>query len=232
MCNGSLICILILREQDCLWFDILCLSLTQQTKLMIMEPVSQQNPMLECQICLKYYNLRRRPKLLDCQHTCCSVCLTQMKMSLSELRCPWCRSVTTLPPGVSSSQLPDDPDIMAVISVPSPPEYTPVFFKQLPSNTCYLSIDHQERATVPGEHSGRHLLAGQTKGMSPVPVSDEGSPGLGEEHGEREEGCCKSSFTTRAGLVVLLGFVLLLLVYIVLYNMKCIYKRFTMISCA
>lgn len=120
---------------------------------------------------------------------------------------------------------------MAVISVPSPPEYTPVFFKQLPSNTCYLSID-QERATVPGEHSGRHLLAGQTKEMSPVPVSDEGSPGLGEEHGEREEGCCKSSFTTRAGLVVLLGFVLLLLVYIVLHNMNCIYKRFTMISCA
>uniref|UniRef100_A0A4W5M0Q2 RING-type domain-containing protein n=1 Tax=Hucho hucho TaxID=62062 RepID=A0A4W5M0Q2_9TELE len=75
------------------------------TKLMIMEPVSQQNPMLECQICLNYYNLRRKPKLLDCQHTCCSVCLTQMKMSLSELRCPWCRSVTTLPPGVSSSPM-------------------------------------------------------------------------------------------------------------------------------
>lgn len=92
---------------------------------------------------------------------------------------PWCRSVTTLPPGVSVSQLPDDPDTMAVISVPSPPEYTPVFFKQLPSNTCYLSID-QERATVPGEHSGRHLLAGQTK------MSDEGSPGLGEEHRERK----------------------------------------------
>ncbi|XP_029560762.1 E3 ubiquitin-protein ligase RNF152-like [Salmo trutta] len=197
---------------------------------MIMEPVSQQSPMLECQICLNYYNLQRRPKLLDCKHTCCSVCLTQMKMSLSELRCPWCRSVTTLLPGVSVSQLPDDPDTMAVISVPSPPEYTPVFFKQLPSNTCYLSID-QERATVPGEHSGRHLLAGQTK-MSPVPVSDEGSPGLGEEHEEREEGCCKSSFTTRAGLMVLLGFVLLLLVYIVLHNMNCIYKRFTMISCA
>nr|XP_029497741.1 E3 ubiquitin-protein ligase RNF152-like isoform X1 [Oncorhynchus nerka] len=177
-------------------------------------------------------SMKYLPKLLDCQHTCCSVCLTQMKMSLSELRCPWCRSVTTLPPGVSISQLPDDPDIMAVISVPSPPEYTPVFFKQLLSNTCYLSIDHQERATVSGEHSGRHLQAGQTQEMSPVPVSDEGSPGLGEEHGEREEGCCKSSFTTRAGLVVLLGFVLLLLVYIVLYNMKCIYKRFTMISCA
>ncbi|XP_064869679.1 E3 ubiquitin-protein ligase RNF152-like [Oncorhynchus nerka] len=172
-----------LREQDCLWFDILCLTLTQQTKLMIMETVSQRNLMLECQICLNCYNLQYRPKLLDCQHTYCSVCLTQMKMSLSELRCPWCRSVTTLPPGVSVSQLPDDPDIMAVISVPSPPEYTPVFFKQLLSNTCYLSIDHQERATVPG---------------------------LGEEHGEREEGCCKSSFTTRAGLVVLLGFVLLL----------------------
>uniref|UniRef100_A0A8C7PDB8 RING-type E3 ubiquitin transferase n=1 Tax=Oncorhynchus mykiss TaxID=8022 RepID=A0A8C7PDB8_ONCMY len=160
-----------------------------------MEPVSQRNLMLEYQICLNCYNLQYRSKLLDCQHTCCSVCLTQMKMSLSELRCPWCRSVTTLPPEVSVSQLPDDPNIMAVISVPSPPEYTPVFFKQLLSNTCYLSIDHQERATVSGEHSGRHLQAGQT--------------GLGEEHGEREEGC-KSSFTTRAGLVVLLGFVLLL----------------------
>ncbi|XP_041698048.1 E3 ubiquitin-protein ligase RNF152-like [Coregonus clupeaformis] len=195
---------------------------------MIMEPVSQQNSVLECQICLNYYNLRCRPKLLDCQHTCCSVCLTQMKINQSELRCPWCRSVTTLPHGVSVSQLPDDPDTMAVISVPSPTEYTPVFI-QLPSNTCYLSVDHQERATVPGEHSGRHLLAGQPKGMSPVPVSDEERPGLGEEYGE--EGCCKSSFKTRVGLVVLLGFVLLLLVYIVLYNMTCIYKRFTMISC-
>lgn len=76
---------------------------------------------------------------------------------------------------------------------------------------------------MPGEHSGRHLLAGQTKEMSPVPVSDEGSPGLGEEHGEREEGCCKSSFTTRAGLAVLLGFVLLL-VYIVLYNMQYLFN--------
>uniref|UniRef100_A0A8C8GII0 RING-type E3 ubiquitin transferase n=1 Tax=Oncorhynchus tshawytscha TaxID=74940 RepID=A0A8C8GII0_ONCTS len=168
-----------------------------------MEPVSQRNLMLEYQICLNCYNLQYRPKLLDCQHTCCSVCLTQMKLSLSELRCPWCRSVTTLPPGVSVSQM--TPTLWPSSLSHPPPEYTPVFFKQLLSNTCYLSIDHQERATVSGEHSGRHLQAGQTKEMSPVPVSDEGSPGLGEEHGESEQGCCKSSFTTRAGLVVLLG---------------------------
>ncbi|KAK6302650.1 E3 ubiquitin-protein ligase RNF152-like [Coregonus clupeaformis] len=176
--------------------------LSQQDSILDCQ-ISQQDSMLECQICLNYYSSWRRPKLLDCQHTCCSVCLTQMRMSQSDLRCPWCRCVTTLPPGVSVSQLLDDPDTMAIISVPYTPEYTPVFIR-LPCNACYLPLDNHERAT-----------------------------GLEEEHGmrEREEGSCKSSFGTRFCFVVVVGFVLLLLVYIILHTMTCSSKQFTMISC-
>nr|XP_046215863.1 E3 ubiquitin-protein ligase rnf152-B-like [Oncorhynchus gorbuscha] len=122
-------------------------SLSQQESILDCQ-ISQQDSMLECQICFNYYSLWRRPKLLDCQHTCCSVCLTQMRMSQSELRCPWCRCVTTLPPGVSVSQLLDDPDTMAIISVP----YTPVFMR-LPCNT-YLPVEHHERATGMEEEHG------------------------------------------------------------------------------
>ncbi|XP_055739311.1 E3 ubiquitin-protein ligase RNF152-like [Salvelinus fontinalis] len=171
-------------------------SLSQQESILDCQ-ILQQDSMLECQICFNYYSSWRRPKLLDCQHTCCSVCLTQMRMSQSELRCPWCRCVTTLPPGVSVSQLLDDPDTMAIISVP----YTPVFIR-LPCN-AYLPVEHHERAT-----------------------------GMEEEHGMREgEGSCKGAFGTRFCLVVVVGFVLLLLVYIILHSMTCKSEQFTMISC-
>ncbi|XP_014046020.1 E3 ubiquitin-protein ligase RNF152 [Salmo salar] len=132
-------------------------SLSQQESILDCQ-ISQQDSMLECQICFNYYSLWRRPKLLDCQHTCCSVCLTQMRMSQSELRCPWCRSVTTLPPGVSVSQLLDDPDTMAIISVP----YTPVFIR-LPCN-AYLPVEHHERATgMEEEHGMREWEEGSCK---------------------------------------------------------------------
>ena len=91
-----------------------------------------QDSILECQICFNYYSPRRRPKLLDCRHTCCSVCLTQMRGGQREVRCPWCRRITKLPAGLSVSQLPDDPDLVAVVAIPHASEHTPVFIRQAP----------------------------------------------------------------------------------------------------
>ncbi|KAJ8012021.1 hypothetical protein DPEC_G00064360 [Dallia pectoralis] len=188
-----------------------------------MEPPSPESKLKcqfsqqECQICLNCYSSRRKPKLLDCQHTCCSLCLTQMRRTQKELRCPWCRCVTLLPQGVTVSQLPDDPDTMAVLPVFYTPAYTPVFLR-LHGNTYYLPMDYKERAQIPGEHLATHPLTGQLKEMPPVRMLDERIPGLGEEHEEREEGGCKSLFMTRACLVVLLGIVLFLMMYIVLQN--------------
>ncbi|ELR50852.1 RING finger protein 152, partial [Bos mutus] len=101
-----------------------------------METLSQDS-LLECQICFNYYSPRRRPKLLDCRHTCCSVCLQQMRTSQKDVRCPWCRGTTRLPPGFSVSQLPDDPEVLGVIAIPHASEHTPVFIR-LPSNGCYM----------------------------------------------------------------------------------------------
>uniref|UniRef100_I3KXB8 RING-type E3 ubiquitin transferase n=5 Tax=Pseudocrenilabrinae TaxID=318546 RepID=I3KXB8_ORENI len=164
-----------------------------------METLSQDS-MLECQICFNYYSPRRRPKLLDCRHTCCSVCLTQMRSSQKEIRCPWCRGVTKLPPGLSVSHLPDDPDIITVIAIPHTSEHTPVFIR-LPSNGCYMLPIAKDRALgLPGELG---CLGGAGKGST-------------------WSGVCT---------VILVACVLLFLLGIVLHNMSCISKRFTVISC-
>uniref|UniRef100_A0A8C7MLD2 RING-type E3 ubiquitin transferase n=1 Tax=Oncorhynchus kisutch TaxID=8019 RepID=A0A8C7MLD2_ONCKI len=162
-----------------------------------------QDSILECQICFNYYSPRRRPKLLDCRHTCCSVCLTQMRSSQKEIRCPWCRGVTKLPAGLSVSQLPDDPDIITVIAIPHASEHTPVFIR-LPSNGCYMLPlpTAKERALLPGELAG--------------------GGGGGGGKGSTWSGVCT---------VILVACVLLFLLGIVLHNMSCISKRFTVISC-
>uniref|UniRef100_A0A3B3UWW7 RING-type E3 ubiquitin transferase n=2 Tax=Poecilia TaxID=8080 RepID=A0A3B3UWW7_9TELE len=173
-----------------------------------METLSQDS-ILECQICFNYYSPRRRPKLLDCRHTCCSVCLTQMRSTQKEIRCPWCRGVTKLPPGLSVSQLPDDPDIITVIAIPHASEHTPVFIR-LPSNGCY---------------------------MLPLPVTKERALGLPGDLGCRERrvpgpvGGGKGSTWSGVCTVILVACVLLFLLGIVLHNMSCISKRFTVISC-
>ncbi|KFP56969.1 E3 ubiquitin-protein ligase RNF152, partial [Cathartes aura] len=131
----------------------------------------------------------------DCKHTCCSVCLKQMRTSQKDLRCPWCRGITKLPPGYSVSQLPDDPEVIAVIAIPHTSEHTPVFIK-LPSNGCY---------------------------MLPLPLPKERAPLPG--------GVVKSSTWSGVCTVILVACVLVFLLGIVLHNMSCISKRFTVISC-
>uniref|UniRef100_A0A3P8XID4 RING-type E3 ubiquitin transferase n=1 Tax=Esox lucius TaxID=8010 RepID=A0A3P8XID4_ESOLU len=171
-----------------------------------METLSlSQDSILECQICFNYYSPRRRPKLLDCRHTCCSVCLTQMRSSQKEIRCPWCRGVTHLPAGLSVSQLPDDPDIVTVIAIPHASEHTPVFIR-LPSNGCYMMPlpVAKDRPLLPGERGPG------------------GGGGGGGGKGSTWSGVCT---------VILVACVLLFLLGIVLHNMSCISKRFTVISC-
>ncbi|KAM8823164.1 E3 ubiquitin-protein ligase rnf152 isoform 1-T4 [Spinachia spinachia] len=207
-----------------------------------MDTVSQDS-ILECQICFNYYSPRRRPKLLDCRHTCCSVCLTQMRSSQKEIRCPWCRSVTRLPPGLSVSQLPDDPDIVTVIAIPHASEHTPVFIR-LPSNGCYmlpLSAAKERALGLPGELGCRFQ-----KGVTVVSVPEQQRlglavdlEGLGLEVGEGERraagpvgaGGGKGSTWSGVCTVILVACVLLFLLGIVLHNMSCISKRFTVISC-
>ncbi|XP_042725822.1 E3 ubiquitin-protein ligase RNF152 isoform X2 [Lagopus leucura] len=202
-----------------------------------METLSQDS-LLECQICFNYYSPRRRPKLLDCKHTCCSVCLQQMRTSQKDLRCPWCRGITKLPPGYSVSQLPDDPEVIAVIAIPHTSEHTPVFIK-LPSNGCYmlpLPLS-KERAMLPGDVGCRLLPGSQQKSLAVVTIPAEQQPlqgGLPAEAGAEEpdrRGVVKSSTWSGVCTVILVACVLVFLLGIVLHNMSCISKRFTVISC-
>ncbi|XP_063062134.1 E3 ubiquitin-protein ligase RNF152-like [Engraulis encrasicolus] len=223
---------------------------------------------LECQICFNYYSPRRRPKLLDCHHTCCSVCLTQMRSGAREVRCPWCRRITRLPAGLTSvSQLPDDPDLVAVVAIPHASEHTPVFIR-LPSNGCYMLPlpMAKERALLPGELGCRLLpggapglgggsgKGGSGGGMAVLAIPEQEQLGLGSlegldglEEGERRGGAMgggggvggggggmgggKGSTWSGVCTVILVACVLLFLLGIVLHNMSCISKRFTVISC-
>ncbi|XP_028825528.1 E3 ubiquitin-protein ligase RNF152-like [Denticeps clupeoides] len=209
-----------------------------------METLSQDS-ILECQICFNYYSPRRRPKMLDCRHTCCSVCLTQMRSGQREIRCPWCRGVTKLPAGLSVSQLPDDPDLITVIAIPHASEHTPVFIR-LPSNGCYMLPlpVAKERALLPSELGcrllpGSAVAAGQKGGVAVVAMPEQEHLGLGLEGLEgleaerRGAGGLGGKGSTWSGVctVILVACVLLFLLGIVLHNMSCISKRFTVISC-
>lgn len=207
-----------------------------------METLSQDS-LLECQICFNYYSPRRRPKLLDCRHTLCSVCLTQMRSSQKEIRCPWCRGVTKLPAGLPISHLPDDPDIVTVIAIPHASEHTPVFIR-LPSNGCYmvpLPVAKERNYGLPGELGCRFLP--QQKGMTGVTVVTMpeqeglavGLDALGLDEADHRGAMVvpggKGSTWSGVCTVILVACVLLFLLGIVLHNMSCISKRFTVISC-
>ncbi|XP_038652461.1 E3 ubiquitin-protein ligase rnf152 [Scyliorhinus canicula] len=205
-----------------------------------METVSQDSQM-ECQICFNYYSPCRRPKQLDCKHTCCSVCLQQMRSSQKELMCPWCRSVTQLSPSLSVSQLPDDPEIITVVSIPHASDRTPVFIR-LPSSGCYmvpLTVT-KDNALLPGEGGCQLLPGNQRKTVTAVLIPRDqqlhrqhqphNGPRDEEEEEEGREGV-KTSTCSGVCTVLLVACVLLFLLGIVLHNMSCISKRFTAISC-
>ncbi|KAI7809484.1 putative E3 ubiquitin-protein ligase rnf152 [Triplophysa rosa] len=179
-----------------------------------METLSQSSK-LECQICFNYFSQRHRPKLLHCQHTCCSVCLSQMRLSQREIRCPWCRCVTQLPSGLAISHLPDNPEVLSVISLSHSSEHTPIFI-HLPNNGCYLlpvPLD-TDGPLIPGEPACRFTpkRAGVLNGMG-------------------DEVAVKTTAWTGVCTVLLVAFILFFLLGIVLHNMSCVSKRFTIISC-
>uniref|UniRef100_A0A452I9J4 RING-type domain-containing protein n=1 Tax=Gopherus agassizii TaxID=38772 RepID=A0A452I9J4_9SAUR len=61
-------------------------------------PLTQQR--LECKICYNYFDLERRaPKLLECLHTFCQECLSQLHLRAAHgtICCPVCRHRTALP---------------------------------------------------------------------------------------------------------------------------------------
>ncbi|XP_077364822.1 E3 ubiquitin-protein ligase rnf152 [Festucalex cinctus] len=195
-----------------------------------METLSQDS-LLECQICFNDFSPRRRPKLLDCRHTCCSVCLSQMRSSHKEIRCPWCRGVTKLPPGLSVAHLPDDPEAAAAATHAC--ERTPVFIR-LPGSGCYVLPLPAAAADERRLLACRFLPGGGHKGVAVVSVPEE-LPALEGEDGEGERratgGAAKGSAWSGVCTVVLVACVLLFLLGIVLHNMSCISKRFTVISC-
>ncbi|XP_061614109.1 E3 ubiquitin-protein ligase rnf152 isoform X2 [Phyllopteryx taeniolatus] len=216
------------------------LSAERQSRTFSEHPTLSQDSLLECQICFNYFSPRRRPKLLDCRHTCCSVCLSQMRSSHKEIRCPWCRGVTKLPPGLSVAHLPDDPDVVAVVAIPHASERTPVFIR-LPGSGCYMLPLPTEEDRAPGLLACRFLPGGGQKGVAVVSVPEErpldvvleGEDGEGERRvsGPAAGGAAKGSTWSGVCTVVLVACVLLFLLGIVLHNMSCISKRFTVISC-
>ncbi|XP_066508823.1 E3 ubiquitin-protein ligase RNF152-like [Hoplias malabaricus] len=192
-----------------------------------MEMLSQSSK-LECQICFNPYSpQRRRPKMLQCRHTCCSVCLGQMRLNHREIRCPWCRSVTHLPSSLSVAQLPDDPEMLSVISLTHPSQHAPVFVR-LPGNSCYLLSlpGDAEQALLSEESSYRFdFKAPNESGLHERDLEVE----VVEE--EEEEGALKSSAWTGFCTVLLVAVILIFLLGIVLHNMSCVSKRFSIISC-
>ncbi|XP_077871507.1 E3 ubiquitin-protein ligase RNF152 [Ictidomys tridecemlineatus] len=99
------------------------------------------------------------------------VCLQQMRTSQKDVRCPWCPGITKLPPGFFVSQLPNDPEVLAVIAIPHTSEHTRVFIK-LPSNGCYmlpLPIS-KERTLLPGDMGCRLLPGSQQKSVTVVTI--------------------------------------------------------------
>ncbi|TRY84137.1 hypothetical protein DNTS_026036, partial [Danionella cerebrum] len=187
-----------------------------------------QSSRLECQICFNEFSQRRRPKLLHCQHTCCSVCLSQMRLSQRVIRCPWCRCPTQIPSGLSISHLPDDPEVLSVISVSHSSEHTPIFV-HLPNNGFLLPMDI-DGALLHGQSTCRFVPKGTgmldiSDGRNHVLVDDTIEDGMGEEVS------VKSTAWTGVCTVLLVAFILIFLLGIVLHNMSCVSKRFTIISC-
>ncbi|XP_062375620.1 E3 ubiquitin-protein ligase rnf152 [Sardina pilchardus] len=193
-----------------------------------------QDPRLECQICFHFYGSRRRPKLLGCGHTCCSACLRRICGGRRELACPWCRSLTLLPEGLSVSELPDDPQTLA-------PLLAPVFMR-LPGHGCYLlplAVDAQA-PLLPAEIAPCLVRAGQLKDVTVVTHADNrmldleragGRGGGGGEEDQGEEQEVEQSRWTKACTVVLVVIIFLLLLGVILQSITCVSKPYTIISC-
>ncbi len=129
------------------------------------------------------------------------------------------------------SHLPDDPEVLPIISLSHSSEHTPIFI-HVPKSGCYLlpvSLDTDE-ALLSGQQSCRF----GPKSVGVLNISDGGSLMLGDdtsEEGMEEEVAVKTTAWTGVCTVLLVAFILIFLLGIVLHNMSCVSKRFTIISC-
>lgn len=167
----------------------------------------------ECQICFNPFSLQRQPKLLECKHTCCSVCLHQIVLNHKEVSCPWCRHVTQLC-GLSVFQLPDDPEALSAITLAQ----TPVFI--LPNSGCYLPPLSAE------EYAYQYCQKQPDRTAQPERLAT-----TQEEAGEGRNRTIKSSTWTKFCTVLLVVIILFFFLAIILHNMSCVSKRFNIITC-
>lgn len=92
---------------------------------------------LDCLVCFNKYSMYRVPKLLDCQHSFCAVCL---KLILRKdgnawmITCPLCRKATCVSGGLIRT-LQNKEDIMAHLETPSSHPEVHVSARGLDSNT-------------------------------------------------------------------------------------------------
>ncbi|XP_028833989.1 E3 ubiquitin-protein ligase rnf152 [Denticeps clupeoides] len=186
----------------------------------------------ECQICCNRYSHQRALKPLGCQHVCCSACLTQIRKGQNKIRCPWCRCVTDLASGLSESQLSDDPRTITLQgNRNSPADFTHTV-AHLPSHDDHLSLDN-EVPLLWGEFMSTLRADGQLKDVTTVTVSHWGMLGSEERRGQmKEDGRApKRSLWTNVCTMMLVAFLLFFLLGVILHNVFCVPKRFTIISC-
>ncbi|XP_010208055.2 E3 ubiquitin-protein ligase RNF186 [Colius striatus] len=72
---------------------------------------------MDCLVCFNKYNIYRVPKLLDCQHAFCAVCLKlilRKEESSWIITCPLCRKATSVSGGLIRT-LPNKEDIMELL---------------------------------------------------------------------------------------------------------------------
>ncbi|XP_063076382.1 E3 ubiquitin-protein ligase rnf152 [Engraulis encrasicolus] len=193
---------------------------------------------LECQICFHPYSRQRRPKLLGCGHTCCSVCLRRMCGSQCTLACPWCRALTSFPEGLLVSQLPDDPQALGFLAPRMP------VFMCLPDDGCYLlpmAVEDEPpppppppSSPLPGELATCLMSPGQ-KRVSVVTVAEgtmmDLEVGGGRVRDQTDQQALKQSCWTKVCTAILVFVILLLLLGIILQNITCVSRPFTIISC-
>ncbi|XP_054250832.1 E3 ubiquitin-protein ligase RNF186 [Indicator indicator] len=75
---------------------------------------------MDCLICFNKYNIYRVPKLLECQHSFCAVCLKlilRREQGTWLITCPLCRKATTVSGGLIRT-LPNKEDIMEHLESP------------------------------------------------------------------------------------------------------------------
>lgn len=148
-----------------------------------------------------------------------------------ELACPWCRALTHLPEGLTVSQLPDDPQALPLLA-----RHMSVFMRLPGDNGCYLlplAVD-ADAPLLSAELAPCLVRAAHLNDVTVVTVADNRMLDVEREGGgvdQREEQDVKQSCWTRVCTVLIVVIVFLFLLAVILQNVSCISKPFTIITC-